>query len=321
MNYLMSVIVPIFNVEPYIKKCLESLLSQDLASDIEFILIDDASTDNSLSVAKNVLVKYPWRSTQIKTIANKTNLGLVKTRKKGLEEASGRYVIFCDSDDWIDSSLYSGMLKLAIERNADIVGCDIIDEYADHSNRRKQNYNVADVQIPMMLNGNPHYSGSLCTRLIKRDFMIKYRPDIPSDITMLEDLIITLPLHLRTNQIAKYNGPAAYHYRHRSNSITTSMTPAYVSSKIKSSLYIRDLIFNNGSAIIEDAMHTFLQNAKLPYIYNIEVYDSNKWKDTFPDTPLKIQIGLLPFISCILETIHLSFINKLIIKLRKYVRG
>lgn len=321
MDYLMSVIVPIFNVEPYIKECLESLLSQDLTSDIEFILIDDASTDKSLTVAKNIMAKYTWRTSQIKVITNKANIGLVETRKKGLEEASGRYVIFCDSDDWIDSSLYSGMLKLAIERDADIVGCDIIDEYASNSKRRAQNYDVANIQIPMMLNGDPHYSGSLCTRLIKRDFMIKYRPDIPSDITMLEDLIITLPLHLRTNQIAKYKGPAAYHYRHRSNSITTSMTPAYVSSKIKSSSYIRDLILDNGSTIIKDAIHTFLQNAKLPYIYNIEVYDSNKWKETFPDTPLKKQIGFLPFISCILETIHLSYINKLIIKLRKYVRG
>ena len=130
-----SVIVPVYNVEKYIDKCLDSLVKQTL-KDIEIIVVNDGSPDNSQKIIDRYVKKYPNKvQSHIKE-----NGGLGSTRNYGLELASGEYISFVDSDDWIDVNALEDMYNLAKQENSDVVICDMIDHYILDNNEEKQIY-------------------------------------------------------------------------------------------------------------------------------------------------------------------------------------
>lgn len=121
-----SVIVPFYNVEKYIKKCLNSLINQTL-EEIEIILVNDGSQDNSYEIAKQFQEKYP---NKIKYY-EKPNGGLGDARNFGINYATGEYIAFLDSDDYVELTAYEEMYEKAKQENADMVECDFWWEYPD----------------------------------------------------------------------------------------------------------------------------------------------------------------------------------------------
>lgn len=117
-----SVIVPIYGVEKYISRCAISLMEQTL-DDMEFIFVNDCTKDNSIEVLEQTLLSYPSRKNQIRIINKQNNEGVSFARKTGLENASGEYIGFCDSDDWVDKTMYEKLYKKANEKNYDYVKC------------------------------------------------------------------------------------------------------------------------------------------------------------------------------------------------------
>ncbi|ONI37914.1 hypothetical protein AN639_06770 [Candidatus Epulonipiscium fishelsonii] len=113
-----SIIVPVYNVAPYLDKSIRSILDQSL-KDIEIILINDGSTDNSLDICK----KYAKKDNRIRLV-NKSNGGVSSARNIGLDIATGEYIGFVDPDDWIDKDMYLIMYKKITEHNCDICLCD-----------------------------------------------------------------------------------------------------------------------------------------------------------------------------------------------------
>ena len=120
---MISVIVPVYNVEKYIEKCLKSLVEQTLKN-IEIIIVNDGSTDNS----KKIISKFAEKYSNIKYY-EKTNGGLSSARNYGIKYANGEYVAFLDSDDYVEKNLYELMYKKALQENSDMVECDFIWEY------------------------------------------------------------------------------------------------------------------------------------------------------------------------------------------------
>lgn len=115
-----SVIVPVYNVENYLKRCLNTLVNQTL-KDIEIILVNDASTDNSLSIMKEYQEKYPEI---VKVIDSKVNSKQGGARNLGLEVATGEYIGFVDSDDWVHIEMFEKLYLKAKSDRADIVDAD-----------------------------------------------------------------------------------------------------------------------------------------------------------------------------------------------------
>lgn len=115
-----SIIVPVYNVEKYIKRCLDSLVNQTL-EDIEIIVVNDGSPDNSQLIINKYKKQYP---NKIKSYI-KSNSGLSDTRNYGLKKAKAEYIAFLDSDDWVETNIYEKMYKKAIEGNFDMVVCDL----------------------------------------------------------------------------------------------------------------------------------------------------------------------------------------------------
>lgn len=129
MSYmpLLSIIVPIYNAQNYLEKCVNSIRDQ-FFSDWELILINDGSTDNSEYICKN----FSDRDGRIR-VFNKTNGGAASARNYGLNVARGEYVTFVDSDDYIEPDMYQNMLKIIAEYGCDIVMCDCIKEMAENA--------------------------------------------------------------------------------------------------------------------------------------------------------------------------------------------
>ena len=115
-----SIIVPAFNTEKYLPECLDSVVNQTL-KDIEIICIDNCSTDNTL----NILNEYAKKDSRIKVIANKVNKGVANSRNLGLDSASGEYVGFVDSDDFIELDMFEKLYKVAKEKDLDMCMCKI----------------------------------------------------------------------------------------------------------------------------------------------------------------------------------------------------
>lgn len=121
-----SIIVPVYNVENYIEKCLDSLLSQSL-KEIEIIVVNDGSTDNSYEIIKSIMDKHPNRIQYF----IKKNGGQGSARNLGIEHARGEYLSFVDSDDYIDENFARDMYNAAKSENADVAVCDMVDVYSD----------------------------------------------------------------------------------------------------------------------------------------------------------------------------------------------
>ena len=131
-NIKISLIIPVYNVEKYLKQCLESVINQTL-QEIEIICVNDGSTDNSPKILKEYAQKYK----RIKII-NKENAGLGAARNTGIEHATGEYIGFIDSDDWVDTSMYEKLYKNAEVHNSDIVMCPI-HLFSDNNKEIKHN--------------------------------------------------------------------------------------------------------------------------------------------------------------------------------------
>ena len=126
---LISVIIPCYNVEKYIDRCMESVLNQTYRN-LEIILVDDGSTDGTGEIIK----KYAEHDHRIKILHQK-NKGAGAARNAGMEIASGSYIGFVDSDDWIAEDMYEYLIGIIKEEDADIAACDF---YAVHGRLDKQ---------------------------------------------------------------------------------------------------------------------------------------------------------------------------------------
>lgn len=206
-----SVIVPVYQVEQYIEKCVNSLFSQTL-DDIEYIFVNDCTQDHSMQIIDTTLRKYPFRKNSIKIIQMPKNSGQAVARKVGIRHATGDYVIHCDSDDWIDLNMYRLLYENAILTGSDISWCNYTEVSEKGSLERKQvvdNDNLAFVRNELL--GRVH--GSLCNKLVKKE--IVQNPDIRYPQTSFgEDLFLTVQYALLAKRITFVDGCMYYYYKH-----------------------------------------------------------------------------------------------------------
>lgn len=150
MKPKISVIVPIYNVECYLSRCLDSLLSQSF-SDIEIITVNDGSTDASVEI----LYEYAQKDSRI-VVIEKENGGVSSARNEGVRAANGEYIGFVDPDDWVDKDMYESLYNTAMDEKADIVMCTYIREFGSNSKVKEFNlpekvcYQGEEVKLKVM---------------------------------------------------------------------------------------------------------------------------------------------------------------------------
>lgn len=210
-----SIIVPVYKVELYLEKCVNSIINQTYKN-LEIILVDDGSPDNCGAMCEE-LAKVDNR---IKVI-HKENGGLSSARNAGIDIATGEYVAFIDSDDWIESDFVEVLEKLLTENDADFSVCGMITDYGNAIVKNHINYYKAfkadKKEIFNQIIINPDFYGYACNKLFKKDIICNLRFD--ETLMSCEDLDFCVRLAAKCNS-AVYTNEKFYHYMQHSASMT-----------------------------------------------------------------------------------------------------
>jgi glycosyltransferase involved in cell wall biosynthesis len=225
-NPNVSVIVPVYNVEHYLKKCIDSLLSQSF-DDFEIILINDGSTDNSASICE----EYALNNPRIRLFHQK-NTGASAARNLGIDNACGEYICFVDSDDWVESNYLSDFfnIKFKKENKLMIIQTNIFYEYADepkksnwHSVKYPQDIYTDDeiINALMLSDFLVKADGGPVGKLFQRELLNQYNIRFSTKISAYEDVIFCLKYISNINYLYISDG-RNYHYMHRFSNISLS---------------------------------------------------------------------------------------------------
>jgi glycosyltransferase involved in cell wall biosynthesis len=218
---LVSIIIPVYNSEKYLEKCLSSVLNQSYKN-IEVILIDDGSSDNSLEIIK----KYAKNDRRIK-YKSQENKGQSHARNVGIKMSKGDFIVFVDSDDWLDETFISRMYSKMIKENADLIICN----HRIHTPKkvREINNNIeshlsSEEAFRYMLNGK--ISHVCWAKMYKADIIKNCGYLFPEGKTN-EDLFIVSVWMLTAKNIYILN-ECLYNVRHRSGSVTNSFSEKFI---------------------------------------------------------------------------------------------
>ncbi len=216
---LVSIIVPCYNVSKYVKRCLDSLVNQTY-SNIEIICVDDFSTDGTY----NILSQFSLNDERVKIFLNKENKGVAFSRQVGLDNASGKYIMWCDSDDWYELNMVEEMLRAMEENKVDLVisNINVIDD--ENLFRRKVeslvHYENLHLCGKVKLNKNiilniPRF---LWNKIFKKSIIDKYKITFPN-VKLSEDCSFFLKYLAVSNLKIYILENKLYNYMRREDSI------------------------------------------------------------------------------------------------------
>ena len=203
-----SVIVPIYKVEKFIVRCVDSLLAQTL-DEVEFIFVDDATPDRSMELLRRCLERHPRRKGLVRILRHGRNRGLPAARNTGLAAATGEYVFHCDSDDFVEPDMLETLYAEACGKEADIVWCDWYLSFG-RSERYMRQPDCATPQeaLKAMLAGRMKFN--VWNKLVRRHLYADGQVSFPEGYAMGEDMTMML-LFAVASRVA-YVPRAFYHY-------------------------------------------------------------------------------------------------------------
>lgn len=226
MEKLVSIIVPVYNSEEYLEKCIDSIINQTYKN-LEIILINDGSKDKSIDICK----KYENKDSRIKII-DKKNEGAAATRNLGIDVSKGEYIMFVDSDDYIDKKLVEASIIQNQKNDYDVVISKVelfddkyIETYCYYENDLIVTEKIKEELIKSIFLDNKenkftHIEGPVA-KLIKKDFITKNNIRFNTKLIYGEDLVFSLEIYTKTSNIFFVN-KFLYFYRKNENSVTHS---------------------------------------------------------------------------------------------------
>lgn len=225
---MISIIVPIYNIENYLLQCIESIMKQTY-TDLEILLVDDGSKDSCSKICD----KYKERDSRIKVI-HKENGGLVSARKAGLVEAQGEYVAYVDGDDWIEANMFMELFNILDRYQVDIVMCGHIEDTGNISKKvlcgLEEGYydkrQLIETVYPSMIVGDAFFdwnvSAGVWGKLFKKESIMCYQMAVDERICMGEDAACTYPALLNAHSIYVMS-KCLYHYRQTTGSMVKNI--------------------------------------------------------------------------------------------------
>ena len=220
---LISVIVPIYMIDAFLGKCIESILNQTYKN-LEILLVDDGSKDKCIEICN----LYASKDSRIRVI-HKPNGGLVSARKAGLRQAAGKYISYVDGDDWIDPEFIDALYKEAATTGAGVVCAGYTKDHFSKSSC------IANVMAPgvyedgnlcelwkNMISCDPFYRSGISTyvwnKLFKKEVLVDQQESVDDRISIGEDGAVTYPTLLKCKKVVVIDN-VSYHYRQREDSM------------------------------------------------------------------------------------------------------
>lgn len=222
---MISIIIPVFNIEKYIEKCILSVTNQTYKN-LQIVLVDDGSTDQSGKICDI----YAEKDCRIQVI-HQNNSGLVCARKIGLKVAKGQYIGFVDGDDYIEPNMYEEMINTLLNSKADFIHTgylkeengkqeiNVVYESGDYNIAERKAQFLQDFILEASLNKNISYS--IWSKLFKRELIQKCYQNVPNSQSYGEDMLALCACVMESNSIYMKKS-VYYHYVYRNNSMTNS---------------------------------------------------------------------------------------------------
>lgn len=231
MEELISIIIPVYNVEKYLEQCLESVINQTYKN-IEIILINDGSTDDSI----NIMKEYQGKDNRI-IIIDRENKGVLYTRLEGIKKSNGKYITYVDSDDWVEKNLIEVLYNKIKKYDSDVVKCEFGNNESIIANGnlnigqdlfiKKEEFEPLFFDM-FFVNMNIH---NVWCQMFKKELIYKYIEDVDFSISMGDDLELNIQLYRNINNIL-FIPDVLYHYRYNDNGITRDLNIDNIINKI-----------------------------------------------------------------------------------------
>lgn len=266
--YKISVLVPVYNTEKTLKKCIDSILNQSIISDIEIVIVNDGSTDNSENLINDYLRNY-------KNIVyfKQKNQGLGATRNKGIELSSGEYIAFLDSDDWADYDYYENMYNLAKKEDADLIISSYCVEILNTESKDivKHEYNSNMKYLDDLIKGD--VAGFSWNKLYKKSLITENKLKFPlrGYLENVEDQYFSFRCVALSKKISFYN----------CSNIHYIINPKSIVRKYQKNLYIDILnLYNSNVEFLKERkfINYDIDNLKVILIRGIITVINNEFK-------------------------------------------
>lgn len=321
-NFEISIIIPVYNVEKYIKKCLDSVLNQ-FNSKIQIIIINDGSTDNS----HKIIEKYLEKHKNILYIIQE-NQGLSMARNNGLKYVQGKYVMFLDSDDYIEEDSIQGLYKHVTNKDSDIAifGYRKVYDAYENIGYSKLNTNFDDEKIyngkivaKNMLTG--YIDGYCCNKIFSYDYIVKNKFKFKPGV-YFEDFFPVFKQVYKSEKIGFYN-KVIYNYRQREESISNSKNKKLLDDFKANVKDVLNYIEVNNIVFPEECIQSYkIQgfNFMVTIFYELNKDNKNLYKNFYNDDYSLYEVSFID----VLKNKHVKIKTKvsvLLWKLRLYGMG
>ncbi|MEH2434386.1 MAG: glycosyltransferase family 2 protein [Nostoc sp.] len=283
MNPKVSVIIPAYNTEAYLAKAIESVLEQTL-TDIEVIIVDDASNDKTVEVAKS------FTDPRLKVIVNQQNLGAAAARNRALRAAQGEWIAVLDSDDWYAPERLEKLVSLANEKNADMIADDLylindgetspwstlIQESEERIDKIFQIDIVYFVETDVY--GQPGLHLGISKPLFKREFMVKHGIEYDDAIRMGQDFWIDMKCLIKGARFFLEPKPY-YYYRSRPGSLVHKSQLSRLNQYLNASnsFMQQEVVKKNPALMRAMSYNNSVYKKNLAYLQVVEPLKEGKW--------------------------------------------
>lgn len=242
MAELISVIVPAFNAERYIDRCIASIVNQTY-SNIEIIIVDDGSTDSTPELCD----KWAEKDSRV-TVLHTDNNGVSKARIIGINASNGSYIGFIDGDDFIAPVMYEELYKLITDSNSDIASCKYFltkesEFITDDSEEIVKHYDYCGI----IKNIYSEHLWSLCLKLFKRELFEKEEIK-PYDITVAEDMLLNYSLFKHCKKLTVTNKKYYYYFRHSDSVMSGQLNAKKINDSLRAYQIIDEEFDKNSPA-------------------------------------------------------------------------
>ena len=303
-----SIIIPVYNTEKYLSKCLDSVLTQTFA-DFECLLIENGSSDGSGRICD----EYAVNDKRIKVV-HQEGRGVSFARNTGLDMASGKWIVFVDSDDWIEPTLLSSALSIAQSQPADIVQWNYISE-GGKKVKKTQRLQPGEFVISPEKE-LPGWFSMVWSRMYSKAFLEENNIRFNDELFFGEDGLFSVQALFSAKSIWNTD-KALYHYIDRTDSVINTMDIMAVENKILAAKKIEEFLKQRGQEKRFDKV--ILQKkrgARDSLLFNLPTPDIKGWRKTFPEINLSLlNIREKKAILYLTLFIHLDWAAKLLIKL------
>lgn len=279
---IVSVIVPIYNVSKYIERCVRSLMEQT-CSDIEYIFVDDATPDDSMAVLERVLEDYSQRRVNVKILHNIQNQGLAKSRFIGMDEATGEYVLHCDSDDWVERDMVQAMLEAALAHDADMVCCEAVKETPLGKSYYKYAYDEETRKNGLLALNLTEIHVAVWNKLVRRALFLEHDIRNYEGINMGEDSALTVRLRYFSRKTIIVHQPFYHYNRLNQNSMVARINENGIQQRIRLARHIEEFFISVGE---EEKYRRVINCYKFDskQLHLRAAHDIKKWRSIYPES-------------------------------------